>query len=59
MLTPDLALYQGPMEIQPGAGRAPIKGYFLDVMKKVQGRWLMLESHPKLVPPPPPGAGTK
>jgi uncharacterized protein (TIGR02246 family) len=58
MLGPDLALYQGPMEIQPGAGRPPIKGYFLDVMKKVQGKWLMLEGHPKLFPPPP-GSGTK
>jgi uncharacterized protein (TIGR02246 family) len=53
MLGPDLALYQGPMEIQPGAGRAPVKGYFLDVMKKLEGKWFMLESHPKLFAPPP------
>ncbi len=55
-LGPDLALYQGPMQIEPGGGRPPIKGYFLDVMKKVDGEWLMLESHPKLFPPPPPTA---
>jgi uncharacterized protein (TIGR02246 family) len=59
MLGADLALYQGPMQIQPGSDRPPIKGYFLDVMKKVGGKWLMLESHPKLFPPPPPSAGTK
>lgn len=59
MLAPDLALYQGRMEIQPGAGRSPIKGYFLDVMKKVGGDWLILESHPKLFPPPASGAGLK
>lgn len=49
-LTADLALYQGPMQIEPGQGKAPIKGYVIDVMKKVGGHWLMLESHPKLSP---------
>jgi uncharacterized protein (TIGR02246 family) len=53
MLGPEYALYQGPMEIDPGSGRPPMKAYVLDVMKKVQGTWLMLESHPKLFPPPP------
>lgn len=54
MLSADVALYQGAMQIDVGQGRPPIKGYYLDVMKKVGGAWLILEGHPKLFPPPPP-----
>lgn len=53
MLTPDLAVWQGHIEISPPGG-APMKGHVVQVMKKVGGRWLVLESHPKLFPPPPP-----
>jgi uncharacterized protein (TIGR02246 family) len=57
MLGPELALYQGPMEIVPPGGAPPIRGYYVDVMKRVSaGKWLILESHPKLFPPPPPPA---
>jgi hypothetical protein len=42
------------MQIEPPGGAPPIKGYYLDVMKKVSGHWLTLESHPKLFPLPPP-----
>ena len=54
MLTPELAIWQGGMEIIPAGGGAALKGYVVQVMKKVDGRWLVLEGHPKLFPPPPP-----
>jgi len=52
MLTADLALWQGGLEITPAKG-PPIKGHVVQLMKKVNGRWLILEAHPKLFPPPP------
>jgi len=54
MLTPELAIWQGGMEIIPAGGGAALKGYVVQVMKKVDGHWLVLEAHPKLFPPPPP-----
>ena len=48
----DYALCQAPFTIAPAQG-APIEGYSLDVMQKLHGRWWVLESHPKLFPPPP------
>jgi uncharacterized protein (TIGR02246 family) len=45
MLTPDLALWQGGMHIAPPGGAPPIKGYVVQLMKKVNGRWLVLEAH--------------
>ena len=51
MLTPDLAVWQGALEIRPKGG-APMPGHVVQVMKKVDGRWLVLEGHPKLLPPP-------
>jgi uncharacterized protein (TIGR02246 family) len=53
MLTPDLALWQGGMVIQPAGSAPPLKGYVVQLMKKLNGRWLVLEAHPKLFPPPP------
>jgi uncharacterized protein (TIGR02246 family) len=55
MLTPELAVWQGGIEIIPAGGAASLKGQVVQVMKKVNGRWLILEAHPKLFPPPPPG----
>ena len=52
MLTPDLSVWQGGLEIRPNGG-APMPGHVVQVMKKVDGRWLVLEGHPKLFPPPP------
>ena len=54
MLTSDLALWQGGLEIAPGGAAPPIKGYVVQLMKKVNGRWLILEAHPKIYPAPPP-----
>jgi len=53
MLTPELAVWQGGIEIIPAGGGSALKGYVVQVMKKVEGRWLVLEAHPKLFPPPP------
>jgi uncharacterized protein (TIGR02246 family) len=51
MLAPDLALWQGGMTIEPAGGATPLKGYVVQLMKKIDGRWLVLEAHPKLFPP--------
>lgn len=53
MLTPEFAVWQGALEIAPGGNRPIIKGHVVQVMKKVQGRWLVLEAHPKFFPPTP------
>jgi len=53
MLSPDLAVWQGGMEIVPPGGAAPMRGHVVQVMQRVHGRWLILEGHPKLFPPPP------
>ncbi len=53
LLTPELAIWQGAIEIIPAGGGSALKGYVAQVMKKVEGRWLILEAHPKLYPPPP------
>jgi uncharacterized protein (TIGR02246 family) len=52
MLSPELALWQGGLEIIPPNG-APLKGHVVQVMKKIEGRWLILEAHPKFFPPRP------
>lgn len=54
MLTPELALWRGGMEITPAGGGPPVKGHVAQIMKKVDGRWLVLEAHPKPFPPPRP-----
>ena len=53
MLSPELAVRKGNIEIIRPDG-VSMKGYIVEVYKKVNGRWLILESHPKLFPPPPP-----
>lgn len=52
MLTPELAIWQGGLEIQKPDGSPPMKGYVVQVMKKVNGKWMILEAHPKLFPQP-------
>ena len=53
MLTPELAVWQGGIQLVPSGGGRPIKGHVVQVMKKVNGRWLILEAHPKFFPPQP------
>jgi uncharacterized protein (TIGR02246 family) len=53
----DLALWQASMEIQPASPDRPsLRGYVVEVMKRIDGRWLILETHPKLFPLPPPAS---
>ncbi|MDB5538310.1 MAG: hypothetical protein JWQ89_37 [Devosia sp.] len=52
LLTPELAIWQGGIEVTGPAG-PPLKGHVVQVMKKVGNRWLVLESHPKFFPPRP------
>ncbi len=52
LLSTRFAIWQGAMEITPLNG-LPLKGYVVQVMKKVGGRWLVLEAHPKFFPPRP------
>jgi len=49
MLSHEFALWQGGIEIVPSSG-APIRGHVVQLMKKVDGRWWILEAHPKLFP---------
>jgi len=53
MLSADLAVWQAGIEIIPSGGGSTLKGHVVQVMKKVDGRWLILEAHPKIFPPPP------
>lgn len=51
MLSSELAIWQGDLEIVPPAGAPSMKGYVVQVMKKTGNRWLILEAHPKFFPP--------
>jgi len=52
MLSADLAIWQAGIEIGlPGDSPTLLKGYVVQVMKKMAGRWYILESHPKFFPP--------
>src|SRR5260221_3204169 len=51
-LTPDLALWQGGMEIVPAGSKSPIKGYVVQVMKTEYGPLLVLAVHLKPFPLP-------
>lgn len=53
MLSPEFAIWQGGIEIIPASGDSVLKGHVVQVMKKVKGRWLILEGHPKIFPPAP------
>jgi uncharacterized protein (TIGR02246 family) len=53
MLSPEFAVWQGRIEIIPASGDSVLKGHVVQVMKKVKGRWLILEGHPKIFPPAP------
>ena len=37
--------------IPPGKG-ATLKGHVVHVIKRTRARWLILEAHPKIFPPP-------
>ena len=51
MLSPELAIWQGGSETYYAGSEFPVTGYEVDIMKKMDGRWLIIEGHPKLFPP--------
>lgn len=51
MLTDDLAIWQGGIELVPPGSDNSMKGHVVQVMKKENGKWLVLEAHPKFFPP--------
>jgi uncharacterized protein (TIGR02246 family) len=51
MLTPELAVWQGGLEISKTDGSPPLKGYVIQIMKKINDKWMILEAHPKFFPP--------
>ncbi len=53
MLSPELAVWQAAIEIVPPGTGAALKGYVVQVMIKINNRWLILEAHPKIFPPSP------
>jgi len=53
MLSPELAVWQAGIQIVPPGGGLTLKGYVVQVMKKMESRWLILEAHPKIFPAPP------
>jgi hypothetical protein len=56
-LGPDVAIWRGNIVIRPAGAPAPLRGHSVDVMRRVGDRWLILETHPKVFPPPPRSAG--
>jgi len=52
LLTPEFATWRGGLRIEMPDGRV-LEGHVVQIMKKTAGRWLVLEGHPKLYPPPP------
>lgn len=54
LLTADVALAEGSLVIHPAGEGTPIQGYALDIWKKSDGRWQLVEGHPKLFPPSQP-----
>jgi uncharacterized protein (TIGR02246 family) len=51
LLADDVAIWRGALAIHPAGAPAPLHGYAVDVMKRIGGRWLIVETHPKLFPP--------
>lgn len=58
MLSPEFAVWQGNLEIiRPD--RISTKGHVVEIFKKVNNRWLIVEAHPKFPSPPAPESSTK
>lgn len=52
-LSPNLAVWQGGLEITLPEGGPALRGHVVQVMEKIGERWLVLESHPKFFSPTP------
>ena len=55
MLSPELAVWQGNLEVVRTDGTL-LQGHVVEILKKINDRWLMLEAHPKVSPSPPAAA---
>lgn len=53
LLSEHVAVWEGPLEIIPKGGGHLVHGYLIDVVKKTDGEWRIIESHPKVYPTPP------
>jgi uncharacterized protein (TIGR02246 family) len=53
MLSPGMAVWQGGLELDVPGSDVPLRGHVVQVMKKVEDRWLILEGHPKFFPSAP------
>jgi len=51
-LTLDLAIWQESFQILSPDSPEKIKGYVVLIMKKEEGKWMILEMHPKIFPNP-------
>lgn len=47
----NIALVEGPLKITPADGSEVIQGYALDIWKKANHTWEIIEAHPKFYPP--------
>ncbi|MGZ5191022.1 MAG: YybH family protein [Flavisolibacter sp.] len=56
-LSPDFVVWQGNLEIIRPDGTSS-KGHVLEIFKKVNDRWLIIEAHPKFPSPPVPANST-
>lgn len=52
MLSPGLAVWQGNLEVVRTDGTL-LQGHVVEILKKINDRWLILEAHPKVSPSPP------
>ena len=52
LVSADIAVAQGPLVIHPAGGGSAIRGYSVDIWKRIGGHWQLVEGHPKLFPPP-------
>ena len=53
MISPEMAVWQGTMEIVLPPPLPRLRGHVVQLMKRVGGKWLILEAHPKIFPPRP------
>jgi len=57
-LSPDIVVWQGNLEIIRPDGTST-KGHVVEIFKKVNDRWLIVEAHPKVSSPPVPANSTE
>lgn len=51
ILCDDFATWQSKLTIILAGDKPSLSGYSFDLLKKIDGRWLILETHPKMIAP--------